>query len=334
MRQFAPFQTHRVTGFEELNEAIFGVRRDVVQIERGKIQGRLSHASIGDLPVDVVKFNLGVRTRGTTGKDRTTIGMLLEATNRVTRASFESRPGDVVVTPPGAEHENRYYGGASIFVISVSPTDIEATFGAEGRLGDPATWRRNQFKGNAYTVERTIPHLQSLVVRLGEPDLSLTAEATDFWKRAIIEAVTDRIADGEPSERDGPLPSALKVVRQVEEYLDTEGTGLIHISRICGQLHVSRRTLHRAFHEALGIGPIAFLRYRRLCSAHTAIRSDFQAGGTIADMAIQHGFLNVGRFAQYYRQLFGEYPSDTRLHKDDPSATGRTGPILPDLSAT
>jgi AraC family ethanolamine operon transcriptional activator len=27
---------------------------------------------------------------------------------------------------------------------------------------------------------------------------------------------------------------------------------------------------------------------------------------------MRHGFLNVGRFAYYYRQLFGEYPSDTR----------------------
>ena len=124
--------------------------------------------------------------------------------------------------------------------------------------------------------------------------------------------MTAKIVEGVPSERDGPLPSALRVVRQFEEYLDAQGTSPVHISQICGQLHVSRRTLHRAFHEAVGIGPIAFLRYRRLCAAHTALRSDPPAEGTIAGLAMQHGFLNVGRFAYYYRQLFGEYPSDTR----------------------
>jgi len=262
-----------------------------------------------------VTFNLGVKSRGESNKVRTTIGMLTASTNRVTRASYETRPGGVLVTPPGGENDNRYYGGASILVITMSPADIEATFSTEGALGDPTTWRSNYFKGNADTVQRVIPRLRSLVARLGERDLCLTVEAAAFWKQAIIEAMTANIVEGVPSERDGPLPSALRVVRQVEEYLDAQGAGPVHISRICGQLRVSRRTLHRAFHESLGIGPIAFLRYRRLCSVHTALRSDPPADRTIADLAVQHGFLNVGRFAYYYRQMFGEYPSDTRLHK-------------------
>jgi AraC-like DNA-binding protein len=321
MGQFATFHARRIAGFEELNEAVVGAPREVVQIERGKIHGELCHATISGLPIDIVTFDLGVKSRADSSKDRTTIAILTASTNRVTRSSYETRPGDVLVTLPGGEHDNRYYGGASILVISMSPADIEATFGIEGPLSDSTTWRSNHFKGNADTVQRVIPRLRSLVTRLRERNLSLTAEAAEFWKRAIIEATTARIVEGLPSERDGPLPSALRVVRQFEEYLDTQGTSPVHISQICSQLHVSRRTLHRAFHEAVGIGPIAFLRYRRLCSVHTALRSDPPAEGTIADLALQHGFLNVGRFAYYYRQLFGEYPSDTRLHKGSLAST-------------
>jgi AraC-like DNA-binding protein len=117
----------------------------------------------------------------------------------------------------------------------------------------------------------------------------------------------------------GPLPSALKIVRRVEDYLATSGARAVHISEICSQLHLTRRTLHRAFHEALGIGPITFLRYLRLCAVHTALRSGLAANETIANLAIAHGFLNVGRFAQYYRQVFGENPSDTRRKGDTAS---------------
>jgi AraC family ethanolamine operon transcriptional activator len=61
----------------------------------------------------------------------------------------------------------------------------------------------------------------------------------------------------------------------------------------------------------LGIGPVGFLRHRRLCAAHTALRAREDIP-TISDIALQHGFQNLGRFAGYYHQLFGEYPSETR----------------------
>ena len=138
--------------------------------------------------------------------------------------------------------------------------------------------------------------------------MSLMPEAAAFWKRAVIEAVTANVAAGMLSERDGPFPSALKVVRQAEEYLDARPTEPVHISEICSHLHVSRRTLHRAFHEALGTGPIAFLRHRRLCAVHTALRAPKDIR-TISDIAMQFGFQNLGSFSGYYHQLFGEYPS-------------------------
>ena len=309
MGQFAALRTQKIEGFEELNEVVLGTRREIVQLERGKIAGELTHASIVDLPIDMATFNLGIRTRGGSHRDRIGIGMLTASDDRAVRASYESHPGDVLVMPPGSEHENRYYGGASIIVVMASVADIESSFGTEGRMSDPSFWWSGHFKGNAKTVANIIPHLQSVLGRLG--NVSLSAEAAEYWKRAVIETVSANVMAGMPSERDGPLPSALRIVRQVEECLDERANEPVHISEICGQLHVSRRTLHRAFHEALGVGPIAFLRGRRLCAVHTALRMS-QDIRTISDIAVQYGFQNLGRFSGYYHELFGEYPSETR----------------------
>ena len=309
MKRFAALRTQKIESFEELNEVVVGTRREIIQLERGKIAGELTHASIADLPVDMATFNLGIRTRGGLHRDRIGIGMLAASDGCAVRASYESHAGDVLVTQPGSELENRYYGGASIIVVMASVADIESSFGTEGWMTDPSFWWRSHFKGNAETVANVIPHLQSLLGRLGS--VSLSAEAAEYWKRAVIEAVSANVMAGMPSERDGPLPSALRIVRHVEEYLDAQPTEPVHISQICSQLHVSRRTLHRAFHEALGIGPIAFLRYRRLCAVHTVLRASANIR-TISDVAMQFGFQNLGRFAGYYRQLFGEYPSETR----------------------
>jgi AraC family ethanolamine operon transcriptional activator len=310
MGQFAALRTQKIDCFEDLDEVVQGSRREILQVESGRLTGQMSHASIGDLPIDVAAFNLGLRSTGASVRDRTSIAMLTGSADRATWSSYELRTGDTLVMPPNGDHENRYYGGASIFVISISEADIESSFGSESQLGDPLAWRRNHFKGDAVTVQRTIPRLQSLVARLGQ--VSPSAQAAEFWKRAVIESMTASIVMGSPSERDGPLPSALKVVKRVEEYLDAFGPGPIHISQICGHLHVSRRTLHRAFNEALGIGPIAFLRHRRLCAVHTMLRSGSAVRQPISDLAMQFGFQNLGRFAGYYHTLFGEYPSETR----------------------
>jgi AraC-like DNA-binding protein len=320
MGSFATLRAHKIKDFEQLRDVVPGARRDVVQIAPGQLRGELVHATIGDLPIDAVTFNIDVRSRGAAVKNRVAIGMLVHCDDRVTRAAYESSPGDILITTPGQEHENRFHGGGSLYVISLSSDDIEAMFGADARVAD-AICRGNHYKGNAETVHRTIPRLRALLVRLGERDLTLTAEAAEFWKRAVIDAMTANLVDVTQSDRDGPLPSALKIVRQVEDYLGASGTRAVHISEICTQLHLTRRTLHRAFHEAVGIGPITFLRYLRLCAVHTALRSGLAAGETIANLAIAHGFLNVGRFSQYYREVFGENPSDTRRKRDTATAT-------------
>jgi AraC family ethanolamine operon transcriptional activator len=75
-------------------------------------------------------------------------------------------------------------------------------------------------------------------------------------------------------------------------------------------LGVSRRSLHRAFHDTLGVGPVAYLRLRRLSSVRRALRRPLHTSVTQA--ALDHGFTDLGRFAGYYHEIFGEKPSQTR----------------------
>src|ERR1700755_921052 len=109
MAQVAAHLT-RIVSFEQLGEVVAGVQREIIQLERGPVRGELFQGSMGGLDLNLVTFNLGVRSRGATDKSRTAFSMLLECSNRVTRSSYESEVGDVMVSPPGGENENRYYG--------------------------------------------------------------------------------------------------------------------------------------------------------------------------------------------------------------------------------
>jgi AraC-like DNA-binding protein len=79
----------------------------------------------------------------------------------------------------------------------------------------------------------------------------------NYWRRVIIEAFTSPILSAVPTEI-AHIAAPLRVVREVERFVDERGEYPAHISEICAALRVTRRTLHRAFHDILGIGPIAY----------------------------------------------------------------------------
>jgi len=60
------------------------------------------------------------------------------------------------------------------------------------------------------------------------------------------------------------------------------------------------------------MGPVGYLRRRRLSAIQTALKRGDRATMPISDIAFEYGFSDPGRFAAYYRSLFGESPSQTR----------------------
>jgi AraC-like DNA-binding protein len=316
---FTSVDTRDIEGFEELSDAVQGAQIDVLQLERGRLRGHLTHMLVGGMPLSVGAFSLGVRTRGVLSDDHVTLGMLTGCTNRVTHWSHEMQPADVLVIPAGEAHDGRYHGGASYAAIALDRADIASVFGTEPRLREldsaPKTHYRADLDGSEFVLRR----LRGVVSRLEDARSVWSADAAAFWKRSIIEIMAATILLNAASDGDdAAMLSARRIVGKVENYLEACGSRPVHISEICCEVHVSRRTLHRAFHEAVGIGPVAFLRCRRLCSVHSALRSSDPATTIIADVAMDQGFLNPGRFSGYYHSLFDEYPSET-LASYDPS---------------
>ena len=72
---------------------------------------------------------------------------------------------------------------------------------------------------------------------------------------------------------------------------------------------LSPRSLNALCHKYYGVSPMVLLRNMRL----DAVREKLQScpGLNITNVALDHGFGHLGRFSAYYRERFGELPSDT-----------------------
>ena len=315
-----------VDSIDGLRQPIADADIEIVQLGRGQLNGSLTKAIFPKLAFSKTDFSLPLRTSGVLGTTNLTICMLLGSDSRSASWGHALDRGDVFFSAPGKNFDAVFGVRSEVAGISIESEDIASMFAGEPVLSDAGYWMQNHH----YACD---PHLGPALARRVteiatwlEQGAGLSRTAADFWQRCLIEAFTSTFAQTMPPDAGGTIPSALRLVREVEHYLDLHWNRAVHISEICTALHTSRRTLHRAFHDVLGIGPIAFLRHHRLCSIHSKLRQGNPSNTHVRDVATEFGFLELGRFANHYASMFGEYPSQT-LHK-----TGSPADYAPRLS--
>lgn len=100
-------------------------------------------------------------------------------------------------------------------------------------------------------------------------------------------------------------------VRQVMDYLHSYGESVPTIPELCKIAKLSERNLQYGFKEYLGVTPIRYLRLFRLNGVRRDLLLSQCDKNKVVDVALNWGFIELGRFANEYRQLFHELPSAT-----------------------
>jgi len=105
-----------------------------------------------------------------------------------------------------------------------------------------------------------------------------------------------------------------QLIQQAEQIMTENLNYPWTIQDLCEKLYVSQRTLRYAFQECLGMSPMTYLKTQRLKQVHYQLKAPDRNQTTVTDVAIQCGFWHMGQFAQDYRKMFGERPSETLRH--------------------
>lgn len=100
-------------------------------------------------------------------------------------------------------------------------------------------------------------------------------------------------------------------VRRAEEILRQEAREAPTVADVSRRIGISARTLSEGFRRFRGVSPRAFLAARRLEGLHADLCSA-PPHLTVADIAVDWGYVNFGALAGAYRRRFGELPSKTR----------------------
>jgi AraC-like DNA-binding protein len=130
-------------------------------------------------------------------------------------------------------------------------------------------------------------------------------------ERPVIDASSPRPGRALPAD-------VARVVGWARGHLG-EVVGLDDLARVAG---VPPRTLEAHFRQFLGTTPLAWLRDARLTRVHDVLARSGARTGSVSQVALEHGFTQLGRFAAAYCRRFGELPSETlrKLRRARPDA--------------
>ena len=98
-------------------------------------------------------------------------------------------------------------------------------------------------------------------------------------------------------------------LRRAEEFIFENLDNPITRDQLAEVSSCSIRTLSRSFEKKYGVGPMAFIKQRRLDAAYLDLLSAKPDTTTVTQVAINYGFAHTGKFAIEYGKAFGESPS-------------------------
>ena len=125
--------------------------------------------------------------------------------------------------------------------------------------------------------------------------------------------------DLEPTRSDQTRQAHSRVVKIAEDYALSRAGDHLYVSDLCRAAAVSERTLQNAFHDVMGMTPVAYLSRLRLHRVRQALLAGSHGTTTVSVEALNWGFWHFGEFSRAYRECFGELPSDTLRRTPAPS---------------
>ena len=229
---------------------------------------------------------------------------------------FALRNGDMVLHGREESTHQRSDGACQWGLMSLSPEQFErcskALTGREiapphaNKIVRPPRADVSRF----HRLFREACHLAE-----GRKKLIARPEVARALEQELLHAIINCLTADETENNPKTRHHHTVIMRRFEESLSRRIDQKLKTPALYAEIGVPERSLRMCCAEFLGVSPTRYLLLRRLNKARSALRRADPSMATVAEVARNHQFLELGRFAVTYRTTFGKSPSAT-LQRD------------------
>ena len=302
----AASSVEEVDGYEA---AIEGVRIEAVRTGRGSSPNSVLTARGGDLTLTAARIGFPILTSTTIDDDTVIVARIFSAPRGSRWCELDLHPGAVILFSPGAEHTGVNHSGLA-FAFATTRSEV---------LAELADRLEFDFRPPPRGEVRELPP-GSLTERIGSALNTLASDASRGvppWESCdddLVRLVATALSPESPASRASTTARSGidngAVVHACLGYAESIGHRPT-IRDLCSAAGVSERRLYTAFEDTLGKSPGRFFRAWGLDRARRALLESQPRSGWVTSVASDLGFGHLGRFAEYYKEAFGELPSQT-----------------------
>jgi AraC-like DNA-binding protein len=222
------------------------------------------------------------------------------------------RNGDMFFHSGAERMHQRFSGACQWGLISLSVDQLASSSRAlTGQaMGWPALSRTLR---PSRTEAARLQALFKQAIGLAEIDQKLieVPKIAAALERDMTLAIIRCLAADQPNESLHARHHHAALMVRFEETLGRRADQKLSMPELCAEVGVAERTLRMCCAEFLGMSPSRYLLLQRLNKARAALRRADPSKATVAQVARNHHFLELGRFSVTYRTAFGELPSVT-----------------------
>lgn len=300
-----------IASVEDLTDAVLGAGLEATQMSRAPVKGSLAFAPFGD-GITCSSGYIGGRVAltGPLSANMVTLGVGLVMAPGTRHWLNEVASGSVGVFLPGDEHDALYPPGSLYAVVTLAPERLEEVAALHDLVLDPKTLGGTGIDANK---SFSAPNLASLRMQFeqihsGHPD----SFSPHVIGTQLLEGMVMHFARAPRFQIGGTDPRGLaRIVARARTFIHENLDQPLSIDKIANAAATSHRTLHRAFHHVLDETPYSYVQKLRLHRIRHELVTDAEFECTITSVAHRWNILELGRFAAWYRDLFGELPSQT-----------------------
>jgi AraC-like DNA-binding protein len=305
-----------ISSIEDLSDAVYGAGLQATQMAKGGLSGSLAFAERNGITYSSGLILGTVTLTGPLSPNQVTLGVGLHFSPGSWHWMTEVTTGEVGLFHAGDEHDCHYTPGALYATVTLDEARLEEEAAKEELVLDRRTlggtglharhlhpnavaWLRQRFE--RIHADHYADHLRNADV---------CAVMLQLFLRHFGRAPSSHTRGG-----NGNAHAA--IVRRARVYIAEHLGRPIALDDIASAAFASRRTLYRAFAEILNDTPQSYVRRLRLHRIRHDLATDGERACTIALVATQWGMTELGRMSGWYRELFGERPSETHAQARD-----------------
>jgi AraC-like DNA-binding protein len=307
LSEMTGWQRLGVTRIEDFHDAVKGAGLDAVQLSRGRMTGSLAFASDGGIQITSGQIGGRVRLSGPLSETMVTLGIGIDLAPGTRHWMREVETGNIGVFMAGDAHDAIYTPGTHYAAATLPPDLLEERAADIGYVLDARQL------GRTGVCDRRAGRAVTRRLRSALRRVHRGATSPEGLGQALLNAMIGVLAR-EP--RAIPPHDARsghgRIVTLSLEFIRENLEEPLYISAIARASCTSQATLYRAFHRVLDETPQSYVRKLRLNRIRHDLASDAEARCTIATIANRWGVTELGRLAGWYRDAFGELPSETR----------------------